>query len=219
MSDVFLSWVEWFPEFISGFMVSLEVTAISLVIGIPGGLLAALGLSAKSRVVNGLSALFVELGRGAPLLILLQLIYYGLPTMKIMLTSFSAALFAFAWCTAAYTSEYIRAGINSVHVGQQEASHVLGLSRFDSLMIVILPQALKVALPSLLGFGVVMLQSTSLCFTIALPELATKASEVGSMTFKYMSSLSLAAAIYVAVCAPASLLVGKLEKTLSKHEN
>ncbi|MFW0756359.1 amino acid ABC transporter permease [Pseudomonas sp. H11T01] len=218
MNEIFQNWAEWFPEFSSGFLVSVEVTVISLLVGIPGGLLAALGLSAKTRTLRGISVLFVELGRGAPLLILLQLIYYGLPAMKVMLTSFSASTVAFAWCTAAYTSEYIRAGINSVHAGQQEATHVLGLSRLDSLLIVILPQALKVALPSLLGFGVVMLQSTSLCFTIALPELATKASEVGSVTFKYMSALSLAALIYIAICAPASLLVGKLEQMLSRHE-
>lgn len=100
----------------------------------------------------------MELGRGAPALILLQYFYFGLPSVNLTLTSFWAAALAMAYCTAAYTSEIIRGGIESVAAGQTEAAEVIGLNRFDALRFVILPQALRVALPSLLGFSIMMFQ-------------------------------------------------------------
>jgi polar amino acid transport system permease protein len=160
----------------------------------------------------------VELGRGAPALILLQYFYFGLPSVNLTLTSFWAAALAMAYCTAAYTSEIIRGGIESVAAGQTEAAEVIGLNRFDALRFVILPQALRVALPSLLGFSIMMFQASSLCFTIALPEIVSRASSIGSSTFEYMPVLILAGLMYAAVCAPATLGVAALEKRLAPSQ-
>ncbi|MCY1177527.1 ectoine/hydroxyectoine ABC transporter, permease protein EhuD [compost metagenome] len=123
-----------------------------------------------------------------------------------------------AYCTAAYTSEIIRGGIESVAAGQTEAAEVIGLNRFDALRFVILPQALRVALPSLLGFSIMMFQASSLCFTIALPEIVSRASSIGSSTFEYMPVLILAGLMYAAVCAPATLGVAALEKRLAPSQ-
>jgi polar amino acid transport system permease protein len=219
MSELLTMWLAWFPELWKGFVLSMQVTAVSLALGVILGLLLALGVSASGRAVRYPSLLIVELGRGAPALILLQYFYFGLPTAGLTLSSFWAAALALAYCTAAYTSEIIRGGIEAVAQGQNEAAEVIGLNRFDALRFIILPQALRVALPSLLGFSIMMFQASSLCFTIALPEIVSRASAIGSSTFEYMPVLTLAGLMYAAVCAPATLGVAALEKRLAPSQH
>ncbi|MNG05945.1 Arginine transport system permease protein ArtQ [compost metagenome] len=156
----------------------------------------------------------VELGRGAPALILLQYFYYGLPSANITLSSFWAAALALAYCAASYTSEIIRGGLDAVAVGQKEAADVIGLAKLDALRFVILPQALRIAIPALLGFSIMMFQASALCFSIALPELVSRASAIGSTTFQYMPVLALAGLMYAVVCVPATLVVTALENKL-----
>jgi polar amino acid transport system permease protein len=218
MSDVFQLWAHSFPVLIRGYWVSLQVTGVSLVLGIPLGLFLALCVQSRRRAVSAPALLVVEVGRGAPLLVLLQFVYFGLPTAGLTLSGFASAAFAFAWCTGAYTSEIIRAGLDSVSYGQKEAAEALGFIRSDALRFVIVPQGLRVSIPALLGFSILMLQASSLCFAIALPELLSKAYQLGSTTFRYMPLLVLAAALYAAVCIPATLIVGVLERRMGRHD-
>lgn len=211
-------WVEWFPQLLDGYWLSLQVTAVSLIFGIPLGLLFALWVGSKKKFSRALALIFIEVGRGGPVLILLQFFYFGLPTTGLTLTSFTASIIALAWATGSYTSEIIRGGLGAVPQGQREAARTLGLSSWDSLRIIILPQGLRIALPPLLGFSLVILQTTSLCFTIALPELVGVANEIGSATFLYMSVLVLTGMMYAVVCIPATIFVGYFEKHLARHE-
>ncbi|MEH3023577.1 MAG: amino acid ABC transporter permease [Pseudomonas oryzihabitans] len=215
MSELLANWVEWFPDLWHGLLLSLQVTALALLVGIPLGLMFALGVSSRVRPLRWLSVVLVELGRGAPALILLQYFYFGLPSAHITLTAYSAAALALAYCTGAYTSEIIRGGLDAVAQGQREAADVIGLNALDSLRFIILPQALRIAIPSLLGFSIMIFQASSLCFTIALPELVSRASMIGSSTFQYMPVLVLAGLMYAALCIPAALLVGNLERRLA----
>ncbi len=217
MNETLQFWAEWFPSLLDGLVVSVQVTVASLLIGIPLGLLLALGVQSKNRITAGASLAVVEIGRGAPALILLQFAYFGLPTAGLTLTSFSAAVAALAWCTGAYTSEIIRAGIESVPAGQREASVAIGFTRLDELRFVVLPQGLMVALPGLLGFSILIFQATSLCFAIALPELVSQAYSVGSNTFQYLPILVLAGLMYASICIPATFLVGFMERRLGRH--
>ncbi|MGM3216486.1 amino acid ABC transporter permease [Pseudomonas sp. PhalM4] len=211
-------WVEWYPRLWDGYVLSLQVTVLSLLIGIPLGLVWAVGTQAKRRIVRWPCVLLVELGRGGPVLILLQFLYFGLPSTGLTLSSLSASIVALAWSTGAYTSEIIRGGLNAVPVGQREAAQTLGLTRSAALRIVIIPQGLRIALPPLLGFALLILQATSLCFTIALPELISAANDIGSETFQYMSILTLAGLMYALVCVPATLGVNYLERHLSRYD-
>ena len=217
MSDTFDFWSEWFPDMLGGFVISLEVTAACLVLGIPLGLLLALGVQSRSGVARWASLAVVEIGRGTPALILLQFAYFGFPSAGLTLSSFTAATFALAWCTGAYTSEIIRAGLEAVPAGQKEAALVIGLSRTDALRYIILPQGLRVAVPALLGFSIIMLQASSLCFTVALPEIVSQAYIIGSNTFRYLPIFILAALMFAAVCIPATILVARLERRLGRH--
>jgi len=213
------SWHDWFPDMWGGFLISLQITAASVGIGIPLGLIFALGVLSRNAPARWICLFLVEIGRGAPALVLLQFVYFGLPSTGLTLSAFICATIALSWNTGAYTSEIIRAGLDSVSHGQHEAAYALGLTKADSLRFIIIPQGLRVAIPALLGFSIIMLQASSLCFTIALPELMSQAQLIGSIHFKYISVFSLAAIFYIAVCTPATLLVSWLESHLGRHEN
>ena len=193
MSELLDFWLDSLPLLIDGLIVSLKVTGVALGIGIPLGLFLALGVQSKVRIINLVSLCVVEIGRGAPALVVLQFAYFGLPTAGLTLSSFAAAVFALAWNTGyAYTSEIIRAGLESVPYGEIEAASGMGMVQRDTLRFVVIPQGLRVAAPALLGFATQMLQASSLCFAIALPELTSNAYMIGTNTFRYMEILSLA---------------------------
>lgn len=222
MSGMFLgaTWedvVSWLPDLWAGFLISLRVTFFSLLLGIPAGLLLAIGQQTKARSLRWLCLTVVELGRGAPALVLLQFLYFGLPSVGVSITSFVSAVLALAWATGAYTSEIIRAGLDAVPQGQHEATSALGMSRGDALRFVIIPQGLRVAIPALLGFSILVFQGTSLCFTIALQEIISRAYDIGNTTFLYFPALAVAAVFFAAVCIPASLLVSYIEQRTGKH--
>jgi polar amino acid transport system permease protein len=217
MTDLLNFWWEWLPNLFSGLQISLTVTAVCLVLGIPLGLVLALGVQSRKAIVRSATLVIVEIGRGTPALILLQFAYFGLPNAGLALSSFASASLALAWCTGAYTSEIIRAGLESVPHGQKEAAAAIGLTRLDALRYVVLPQGLRVAVPPLFGFSILMLQASSLCFAIALPELVSQAYVIGSNTFRYMAILILAGLLYAIICIPATMAVAALERRLGQH--
>ncbi|MBN3723893.1 amino acid ABC transporter permease [Burkholderia sp. Ac-20379] len=217
MSEILEMWKTWLPDLLAGYWLSLQVAVLSLAIGIPLGLLLALFVSGRSKAGRAIALVFVEIGRGAPALILLQFFYFGLPSAGLALSSFMSAVVALACCSGAYTSEIIRAGFEAVPYGQKEAAAVIGLSGGDALRYVIIPQGLRVALPALLGFSIMMLQATSLCFTIALPEMVSRASTIGSSTFEYLPVLALAGLLFAVICVPATFAVSALERRLGRH--
>jgi polar amino acid transport system permease protein len=126
------AWSNWLPHLLDGLLVSVKVTGLSLVIGFSAGLVLALLLSSSSRLVRWPFVLLVEVGRGMPALVMLQLVYFGLPRAGITLNPFPATVLALSLTTAAYTSEIIRAGLRAVPAGELEAADALGLSRADA---------------------------------------------------------------------------------------
>lgn len=202
----------WLPEFWAGFLISIKLTAASLLLGLPLGLAFALGVKARSFSFRIPALLLVELGRGAPTLVLLQFVYFGLPSVGMPLGAFAAATAALTWGTGAYTSEIIRAGIDSVPAGQREASIALGLTRVDLYRFVLLPQGLRVATPALMGLAILLFQGTSLCFAISLPDIISRAYAIGASTFHYFTALTIAGLFFAVVCIPAAFLVSWIER-------
>lgn len=201
-------------QLLSGLGVSIQIAAITLILGVPCGLmLATVGMS-RSRAVRATAVIFIEIGRGTPALVMLQLVYYGIP---VTLTGLLSAGIALALTTAAYTSEIIRGGLQAVPEGEVEAAGALGMSRFDTLRDVIVPQGLRIALPSLLGFCIVMFQATSLAFTIAVPELMSQAKSIANSNFHYFNLFVIAAVLYAIITISASVLTDRLERRLSPH--
>jgi polar amino acid transport system permease protein len=210
-------WFIWLPTLVGGLSLSIQITLVSLVIGLPLGLLLAVMVSSRKSAIKGVSVVLVEVGRGAPALVVLQLFHFGLPSAGLTLPSFLSACLALGLTTAAYTSEILRAGLQAVPAGETEACQTLGVSTLDTLRFVVIPQGLRIALPALMGFAILVFQATSLCFTIAVPELLSQAYSIGSSTFNYLSVLALAGLMYAVITIPASWLVGRTEKKMSRH--
>ncbi|NMR29129.1 amino acid ABC transporter permease [Crystallibacter degradans] len=205
------------PTLLGGLQISLTLTFFSLLFGLPFGMLFSFGVTADNKIFRYISVFFVEVGRGAPALVLLQLMYYGLPNVQITLTSLVSACLALVWTTAAYTAELIRGGIQSVPHGEIEGSDALGMSVRDRLRFIVIPQGMRIALPSLMGFAVLLFQATSLAYTVAVPELMSQAYSTGSSTFKYLPAFIAAGLLYAAISIPATWLSVLTEKRLSRH--
>ena len=158
-SSVFSGWGQDLPELLRGLSVALQLTGLALVLGFPGGLLTALLVSRRNRLANLAGLVIVEVGRGLPLLVLLYLVYQGLPQIHLSLTNFLSAVAAFAWSTAAYSSEMFRASLNALPNGQREAALASGMGQVDTFRFVLLPQALRIAIPPLLNLAVQIFQA------------------------------------------------------------
>lgn len=215
--NILTDWPAFLPGLLAGLGVSVQVALLSLLIGIPGGLLLAIGASSKTKLVRILIIGIVEIGRGTPALVVLQIFYFGLPASGLTLSSMGASVVALAATTAAYTSEILRGGLQAVPQGEVEAAGALGMSRRDTLRFIVIPQGFRVAIPSLIGFAILIFQATSLAYTVALPELLSQAYSIGSTTFIYLSVLVLAGLMYAAITIPASWLTSRAEKRLARH--
>jgi len=215
--NILNDWPSFLPGLLAGLGVSVQVALLSLLIGIPGGLLLAIGAGSKKKPVRTLIIGIVEIGRGTPALVVLQIFYFGLPASGLTLSSMGASVVALAATTAAYTSEILRGGLQAVPQGEVEAAGALGMSRRDTLRFIVIPQGFRVAIPSLIGFAILIFQATSLAYTVAMPELLSQAYSIGSTTFNYLSVLVLAGLMYAAITVPASWLTCRAEKRLARH--
>lgn len=212
LASIVSGWPDWIGELLRGLLRSVELTAAVVAIGLPLGLLLAVAISAGPAPVRWLAITVVEVARGIPALVVLYLVYFGLPQLRLTLDAFAAASLALGFTMAGYTTEIFRAGINAVPHGQREAARAVGLRRGAELRHVVLPQAVRIVIPPILGYVVLFFQATSLAFAIAIPELISRAYTIGSSTFEYLSVLILAALLYAAVAIPASQLIELLER-------
>jgi polar amino acid transport system permease protein len=210
-------WLEWLPSLLDGLWLSVRLAGASLVIGIPLGLALALLMSARHKWVRVVAIIVVEVGRGTPALVMLQIVYFGLPSAGLTVGSFVAAVVALALTTGAYTSEILRAGLQAVPHGEVEAASALAMSNRDTLRFIVIPQGVRIAIPALLGFAILILQATALTFTIALPELLSRAYSIGSNTFRYLDVLLLAGLLYLLITLPAGWLTNWTERRMARH--
>jgi polar amino acid transport system permease protein len=206
------SWSQFLLDLLPGLGISLQLTLGMLAIGLPLGLIFALGLSLKAKPLRYSVMAAVEIGRGVPALVLLYLVYFGLPQTGITIEAMPSAMLALGVSFAAYTSEVFRAGILAVPAGQTEAGEALGLSAPVIFGRIILPQALKIIVPPLLGWAVIFFQATSLAFAVAVPELLSRAYVLATTNFQYLNMLALAAALYAGIAIPMALLAEHLTR-------
>ena len=208
--------LEYAPDILRGFAVTLQLSVVS----IGGGLAVAIGLallvSSRRRYLSWPAIALVELGRGAPAIVMLHLVYFGLPTAGLVLEALPAAWLALGITTAAYGSEIFRAGLLAVPRGQREAARALGLSEARTFVGIVLPQALRISLAPALGLGVQMFQATSLAFVISVPELLSRAYFVGTITFRYLEALTIAGVLYALVALPLTRATRSVERRVSR---
>ncbi len=208
MSSLFSTWAEFLPELLPGLWVTLKLTFFALVLGLPLGTVLAVLSSSPNRLVQWPIIALVEIGRGIPGLVVLYLVYRGLPQAGLTLDSFVSAVIGLGFSTAAYSAEIIRAGIASIPAGHREAAQALALSSRQELRLVVLPQALRKVIPPLIGLSILLFQGTSLAYAISTPELLSRAYNVASITFQFTAALTLAGLLYAVISLAATALAG-----------
>jgi len=215
MISTFQFWADSFPKLFGGLIISLELTALSLLIGLPLGLLLAVGVSSRFKPLSWLSIALVEIGRGAPALVVLYVVYFGLPALNWSPTAFLCAVIGLTYTTAAYAGEYLRGGLRSVSAGTIEAGQALALTNVDVLRFIIIPQGLRVAIPSLMGLAIQIFQATSLTYSITVSELTANAYSISNQTFRALETFALAGLMYAVITIPASWVTRQAERRMS----
>lgn len=217
VSDVWSDLGRYLPDLLGGLRISVLLTAVSLVLGGPAAVALAFGVTAHRALVRWPATLIVEFGRGAPVLVVLQLAYYGLPQAGLTLSAMMSAIAALTWMTAAYMAEYLRGGLAAVPAGEIEGCQALGMNQRDTMRYIMIPQGFRIALPSLMGFTVMLFQATSLAYTVAVPELMSRAYSIGSSNFRYLSIFVAAGLLYAAISVPCTWLSVWVERRLNRH--
>jgi polar amino acid transport system permease protein len=200
---------------IQGLLVTLRISALSLVCMFALGLTTALLRLSSSFTARALARGYLELIRNTPLLIQIFFIYFVLsPVLDI--GAFASAVLALSLFEGAYAAEIFRAGIVSVHRGQWEAAHSLGLGAFDTYRFVILPQAVRSVLPPLAGQAISLIKDSSLVSTIAITDLTMEGQKIVSETFLAFEIWFTVAAIYLVITLGLSLAVRVLEHRMNR---
>ena len=194
-------WLDLFGRFFNDFLVgagvTLELTAIGLVMGFVLGLGLALARVYGSKPLRWLAIGYIELFRGTPLLVQLFLIYYGLPSVGITLSQSLSAYLALGLNSAAYQAEYLRGAILAIGESQMTAGRAIGLSRWKTIQFIILPQALRLAIPSWSNEPISLLKTTAVVFLIAVQDLMAKAKRAATTTYNPIGNYLAAAVIYL----------------------
>ncbi len=199
------------PLLLRGAVLTLEISFLSLILGVPLGLVVALGRLSPLRIFSIPATVFVEVVRGTPLLLQIFAIYFVLPSLGISLPQFVAATLALSLNGAAYIAEIFRAGIQSIDAGQNEAARALGLSARQTLRWVILPQTLLRVIPPLTNEAVALLKDSSLISIIGLAELTRVGREQASNSGSPVTIYLALALMYLAMTLPLTHLVRRLE--------
>ncbi len=206
--DVLISAI---PALMRGLINTLMLGVLAIGIGVPLGLLISLIRLYAPRPFRWLAIGYIDIFRAMPVLVVLILIYYALPFVGIRFSSWVSATLAFTFIMSAYSAEVFRSGIESIPKGQFEAAQSLGLSFLQTLVKVVLPQAVKLVIPPTTSNCVSMFKDTSLASAVALPELLKEANDAQAL-YANPTPLIGAALVYLAFLWPMVRLVGYVEK-------
>ncbi|WP_301101728.1 glutamate/aspartate ABC transporter permease GltK [Propionivibrio sp.] len=210
------------PFLVQGMYISLEITAIAIVVGIVWGTLLAMMRLSSVTALSWFAAGYVNLFRAVPLVMVLLWFFLMIPHMLESIFGFprgsdmrlGSAIAGFALFEAAYYSEIIRAGIQSVSKGQMAAANALGMTYGQSMRLVVLPQAFRNMVPLLLTQGIILFQDTSLVYVSALADFFGAAYKVGDRDGRLVEMLLFAGAVYFVLCFTVSQLVRYYQKKL-----
>lgn len=183
-----------------GLRITIPLTLISFAISLVLALFTAVVQVANIRGLKQLARLYVWVIRGTPLLVQLYVIFYGLPGLGVTLNAFPSAVIVFAVNTGAYASETIRAAIESVPEGQLEAGYCVGMSYTQTMMRIILPQALRTAFPPLSNSLIGLVKDTSLAANITVMEMFMSAQRIAARTYEPFALYCEVGLIYLMFC-------------------
>ncbi len=206
-----------FAALMNGLAWTVGLSLLSFVGGGAVGFVVALSRISGSRVVRFISSAYVQLVQGTPVLILMFVLYFGLSLFGMDVPPLLAASVAMTIYASAYLGEIWRASLQSVPLTQWEAADCLALTRVQRLFLVVLPQALRIATPSTVGFMVQIVKSTSLASVIGLAEMTYIGKLINNSTFRPFTTYLVIAVLYFGLCYPLSWLARRLERKLNVY--
>jgi polar amino acid transport system permease protein len=204
---------------VEGAGITIVLAAAAMILALPGGLLLAAMRSSSWSPVRGAATAFVEFFRTTPVLLQVYWVFYVLPVFTdIRLSAFSTGLAALALNVSAFNSETFRAGINSIRQGQRNAGLSLGMSTWQVMWIVVLPQAVPRVLPALASTWVSLFKDTSLVSVIAVQELSYVGLQLRSQTFRVLEVLTAMAVLYWLMGYPQAKIVDWIHRRMKVVE-
>ncbi|HEU5097097.1 MAG TPA: amino acid ABC transporter permease [Reyranella sp.] len=218
--DNFADWASFtqiWPLLWQGLQLTVVLAAVTLPLAILVGLVIAIVYSFHNKALNVLLLVWIDLFRSFPVLVLLILIFYGLPFLGLKLPSFAACVLALTLNNSGYYGEIFRAGIEAVPTGQREAARALGLHPLQIVFLVILPQAIARVLAPLASNSLELVKTTSIASLVALPELLRSARVAQEQTYN-PTPLTAAAVIFFVLLWPFARWVAKLERDMLKRQ-
>ena len=204
------------PFLLSGVWMTLLISAVTLVISVILGMAVALADMSRLWVLRGLARVWGEAVRNTPILVQLLWMYYVLPIVfGIVISAFTACVIGLSIYSSAFIAEVYRAGIQAVPKGHLEAAQVLGMSRFDSFIRIVVPQAVRTILPPLAGNFVQLIKYSSLAAVLSVADVTKRAMELSAATFRPLEIFSAVAVIYFAICWPLTQAIRIWERRLA----
>ena len=199
------------PQFYEGVLITLRIWVISLSIGLLIGLPVSLARVYGKGFIRRAAITYTELVRGIPMLVLLFVVYYGLPDLGITLPAMGAAYLALGINSGAYQAEYFRGSIQAIGEGQMMAARSIGMGRVKAIWYVIVPQALRLALPAWSNEAVSMIKYTAVVYLIAVPDLLTRAKFLVSKYYNPIESYLSVALVYIALVGIMTIIMHYIE--------
>jgi polar amino acid transport system permease protein len=204
---------------LDGVIVTVLLTVLTMLIAVPAGICVMLLRQSRHRLLRAIGTAYVEFFRNLPLILLVYWTFYVLPMLvDVTASEFVTGLVALSMNVTAYNSETFRAGVNSIRRGQQDAALALGMSRWQTMRDVVLPQAFRRILPVLASTWVSLFKDTSLVSVIAVGDLAHQALQIRSQTFRVLEMLTVMAAIYWCLGYPQAKLVDWIDRKYGVKE-
>ena len=213
-------YIPMFAQLSEGFVVTVEIFALTLLFSMPLGMLVAFGRMSKIRLIRTLAKVYISVMRGTPLMLQILVVYFG-PFYMFRISMgtgyrFPAVIIAFVINYAAYFAEIYRAGIESMPIGQYEAADVLGYSKAQTFFKIILPQVIKRVLPPVTNETITLVKDTSLAFTIAIAEMFTTAKQIAAASTSMVPLIG-AGVFYYVFNLLVAMLMERIEKKMSYY--
>lgn len=203
----------------NGVAITILLTVVTMAVAIPGGVAVMLLRQSRMKLVSALGTGFVEFFRNLPLILLIYWAFYVMPIfVEWTVSAFATGVIALALAISAYNAETFRAGVNSIRKGQTDAGLALGMSKWQVMYKVILPQAARRILPVLASTWVSLFKDTSLVSVIAVGELAYTSMQIRSQTFRILEMLTAMAVIYWLLGYPQAKLVDWIHRKYGVKE-
>lgn len=181
-----MNFMELMPQLFEGLKVTLKIFFLTLIFSLPLGVIVSLGRISKFKILQKITGVYVLILRGTPLLLQIIFIYFGLPAVGISVLREPAALVAMILNYAAYFAEIFRSGIEAIPVGQHEAASVLGYTRSQTFVRIVLPQMMRIVLPPVTNEVITLVKDTSLAFALAYTEMFTLAKQIAAANASIM---------------------------------